>query len=238
MKETKTFPHKQLFPVTLTFTGIWVGWLLSLLAVWADYESTSYGFLRRAQAPFRGLTCPVFVGKNESSVVSLKVSNPTDRTLSPGVWTQISTASELDSKIEHIQLAPGEQVTLHRSVGPQNVDLGMFIFVDTLVYAVHPLPDRETTCGILVLPIANGSNLLIGGTAISIFLMAGGMYLLYKNGWLSRRSRSILFMVTATLLGMSFGYLGWWLVSLLLIILSFLTLLIRAGDFFTSQTER
>ena len=234
MKENKN-QRKSPFPVILTLTGILIGLLLSLLAVWADYESISYGFPRRAQAPLRGLTCPVFMGRNESRTVSLKIYNPTDRTLSAGIRTQISTSTEPLSQVEGIRLAPGEQMTLQRTVGPENIDFGMFIFVDALVYAVYPMPDRETTCGILVLPVTNGTYPLILGTALSVLLMAAGIYLLNKNGLPVGRSRPLLFMVIATMLAMTLGYIGWWLAAFLLIILCFLTLLHSAGNLFTSQ---
>ena len=234
MKENKN-QRKSPFPVILTLTGILIGLLLSLLAVWADYESISYGFPRRAQAPLRGLTCPVFMGRNESRTVSLKIYNPTDRTLSAGIRTQISTSTEPLSQVEGIRLAPGEQMTIQRTVGPENIDFGMFIFVDALVYAVYPMPDRETTCGILVLPVTNGTYPLILGTALSVLLMAAGIYLLNKNGLPVGRSRPLLFMVIATMLAMTLGYIGWWLAAFLLIILCFLTLLHSAGNLFTSQ---
>jgi hypothetical protein len=238
MEANKNFQHKSVLPVVLTLTGILMGLLLALLAVWADYESTAYGFMRRAQASFQGLTCPVFIGKHESKVVFIKISNPTDRRLSPSIRTQVSAPFEIDSRIEHVELAPGEQITLQRTVGPENIDLGMFIFVDALVYATYPIPDRETTCGILVLPIANGTHLLIFGTGFSILLMGVGMYISYKNEQPGRQSYSTRFIVLATVLAMTFGFWGWWVVALILIILSILTLLISAGNSLTLQTER
>ena len=237
MKENKKQLQLQ-FPVVIALVGILLGLLLSLLAVWADYESTSYDFLRRAQAPFRGLTCPVFMGRNESGTVSLKISNPTDRNLSPGVRTEISTAGEPVSEVEAILLAPGEQRTLQRTVGPENVDLGIFIFVDALVYSVYPMPDREATCGILVLPIANGMYPLILGTLLSILFMAVGTYLLHKRELPARRSRALFFLVIATLLALMLGYIGLWLAALLLILVCFFTLLHIAGEFFSPPLQR
>ncbi len=237
MKENKNEGQLQ-FPVVVALAGILLGLLLSLLAVWADYESTSYGFPRRAQAPLRGLTCPVFMGRNESATVSLKISNPTDRNLSPGVRTEISTAGEPVSEVEAVPLAPGEHRTLQRTVGPENVDLGMFIFVDALVYSVYPMPDRETTCGILVLPIANGMYPLILGTLLSILFMAVGTYLLHKRELPARRSRSLFFLVIATLLALMLGYIGLWLAALLLILVCFFTLLHIAGEFFSPPLQR
>ena len=234
MKADKDFQRKPFFPVILTLTGILIGLLLALLAVWADYESTAYGFSRRAQASFGGLSCPIFMGRNQSSVVSIKVSNPTERTISPSVRTEISTPIEFEMELDHIQLAPGEQITLQRTIGPENIDLGMFIFVSTLVFSAFPLPDRQTTCGILVLPTSNGALLLMIGAALSVLFMAAGTYLLYKNGWFVRRSRAFLFTVAATVLAMFFSFMGWWLLAAALLILSVLTLVTTAGSLFTS----
>lgn len=230
--------RKSHFPVILALTGILMGLLLSLLAVWADYESVAYGFPRRARAPLQGLACPVFMGRNERGVVYLKISNPTDRNLSPSIRTQISTSSVPVSQLEAVRLAPGEQVTLQRAVGPENIDLGMFIFVDALVYAVYPLPDRQTTCGILVIPFSDGTYPWILGTALSVLFMAAGTYLLYKNELTVARSRPLFVMLIATILAMTLGYIGWWLGSILLIIVCFFTLLHSAGILFTSQLER
>lgn len=237
MNENKNQRNSH-FPVILALTGILLGLLLSLLAVWADYESTAYGFPRRAQAPLRGLTCPVFMGRNERGVVSLKISNPTDGKLSPSIRTQISTPSVAISQLEAVRLAPGEQVTLQRAVGPENIDLGMFIFVDALVYAAYPLPDRQTTCGILVIPFTNGAVPWILGTALSVLFMAAGTYLLYKNDLTFARSRPLSVMVIATMLAMTLGYSGWWLAAIFPIILCLFTLLHSAGLLFTSQLRR
>lgn len=234
METNKNLQRKPVFPVILTLAGILIGLLLSILAVWADYEATAYGFARRAQASFPGLSCPVFIGKSESGVVSIKISNPTDQVISPTVRTETSTSVEFDSNIEHLRLAPGEKATLQRTIGPENIDLGMFIFVSTLVFSTYPLPDRQTTCGILVLPVSNGTLPLIFGTALSVLCMAAGTYFLYKNDWFVGRSRSLLFMVTSILLAMIFAFMGLWLVAAILIVLLILTLVITAGSFFTS----
>jgi hypothetical protein len=229
------YQRKSHFPVILALTGILLGLLLTLLAVWADYESTAYGFPRRARAPLQGLTCPVFMGRNEGGVVSLKISNPTDGNLSPSIRTQISTSSVPDSQLEAVRLAPGEQVTLQRAVGPENIDLGMFIFVDALVYAAYPLPDRQTTCGILVIPFTNGTAPWIFGTALSVLFMIAGTYLLYKNELTVARSRPLFVMVIATMLAMTLGYVGWWLGAIFLVIVCFFTLFHSAAVLFTSQ---
>lgn len=231
MIDKKTFQARHLFPVIVTVIGILIGFLLSVLAVWADLEATTYGFLKRAQAPFQGLSCPIFMGKNESQVVSVKVSNPTDQTLSPSVRTEVSTPMVLDYKLEFLRIAPGEQATVQRTVGPQNIDLGRFIFVSVLVYSAYPIPNQENTCGIFVLPVSSGGSLiLILGTTLSILLMSTGLFLLYRNGITTRRPRSLMFTVVVTALAMLFGFIGWWMQGIILLVILVLMLAISLNS--------
>ena len=232
MRPNNSVLQNPLFSAALTLTGILLGLLLSILAAWADYEATSYGFMRRAHSQFNGLTCPAFIGKNESKTISIKVSNPTEQTIFPGVATQISASREFDSKIEHIQLEPGEQAILQRTVGPENIDLGFFIFVDVQVSAMYPLPARESTCGILVFPVSSGALILILGTALSILLMAAGTFLSSKNKRPARSINSIMFIVMGTFLAMIFSFMGWWLQTFVVIAVLLLTLLLMAGTLF------
>lgn len=233
MNQKKAFQPKPFVSVTLTLTGIFIGLLLSLLAVWADYESTSYGFMKRASAPLRGLNCPVFLGKTENGIVSIKVSNATDQLLSPSIRIEVSTAQFPDSKLEFVQLAPGESTTVQQMVGPGNIDLGSFIFVNASVFSMYPSPDRESTCGIYVLPIATGSSLIvILVTSLSLILMCLGSFFLYGNESGTNRSRALLFMAVATALVLFFVFIGWWVQPLILIIMVILTFLTTMGRLF------
>jgi hypothetical protein len=217
MRDNQKFQSGTLFAVVLALAGVFIGLLLAVFSTWADYESTSYGFMKRANTPFRGLSCPMFIGRNESRTVSVRVSNPTDRTLSPSVRIEISTLVDPDS-------------TIQRAVGPENIDLGSFIFVSALVSTSYPIPDRETTCGIFVLPIPQGSSLVLYlGTAISLLCMSSGLLTLYKKGTLAGRVRSIILIVILTLVMMLFSFLGLWLPATLLLVLLILFLVISLG---------
>lgn len=233
MDNTITRQPTPVVSVSLTLAGIVIGLLLSLLAAWGDYESTSYGFLKRANAPFRGLSCPIFLGRNETGTISIKISNSTDRPFSAGVRTEISTPQEPVSNLQFVPLAPGEQATVQQPVGPENIDLGSLILVSASVFSMYPAPDQEMTCGIFVLPVDSGSKLvLIVGTTISLLLMSTGSYFLYKRGSSGARSRSLLFMTLATGLALFFSFRGSWLQALLLIIMVVLTFLITSGSLF------
>lgn len=233
MNKTLILQRTPVVSVFLTLTGILIGLSLSLLAVWADYESTSYGFMKRANAPFRGLSCPMFLGRAETGLVSLRVSNSTGQPLSPSIRTEISTAQDPVSELEFIHLAPGQQATLQKTIGPDNVDLGSFIFVSAATFSMYPSPDRENTCGVFVLPVATGSILIsMLGAAMSVLLMTVGSFSLYRTDSGTKRSRALLFMVFATALAMIFCFIGWWVQPLLLIIMVVLTFLISLGSLF------
>ena len=109
MNEKMVSRPAPIAPVILTLAGILIGLVIALLAVWSDYESTSYGFAKKANAPLRGLSCPLFIGNKESKVVSIKVSNSTDQPLSPSVRTEISTAQDPVSDLEFIRLEVANQ---------------------------------------------------------------------------------------------------------------------------------
>jgi hypothetical protein len=227
-------PHPAV-AMLLTLTGILIGLLLSLLAAWGDYESTSYGFMKRANAPFRGLSCPVFLGRSETGTISIRLTNSTDHPVSAGVRTEISASQEPASNLQFVQLAPGERATVKQTIGPENIDLGSFILVSTSVFSMYPVPDQEMTCGVVVLPMAGGSQpLLIVGTTISLLLMSAGSYFLYRRGSSGPRSRSVLFMTLATALALFFSFRGSWVQALFLIIMVVLTFLITSGSLFES----
>lgn len=229
--EPKTLQPSPRLSALLLVMGVLIGLLMSLLAVWADYESTMYGFPNRATTLFQGLSCPIFMGRNESRAVSIKVSNSTMQNLSPSVRSEISTPLVTDAKLEYVKLAPGEQVTLRRSIGPQNIDLGQFIFLYALVYSAYPMPNQENTCGVFVLPInMNGSLILVLGTASSILLMFIGLFFLYKKGLTSGRSRSLMFMGIVTVITMVFAFIGWWVYAIIMLVTLILLLVISLGS--------
>ena len=68
--------------------GILLGVTLATLATWADYESAFYGFTRFASRPFHGLSCPVFMTRDESRTVTIKLTTTTAKPLSPSIRTE------------------------------------------------------------------------------------------------------------------------------------------------------
>ena len=222
----KISTRPKLIPVlTLFAIGILLAITLSAIAAWADYEAASYGFPNRAATLLTGLNCPILMTTGESQTVSVKVNNRTDGPLSPSARIEISTSDEPVTTLESLDLKPGESRLLKWSIGPQNIDLGQFIFVNMLVYAAHPIPDRENTCGVFVLPMrGNGNLILILVTLISVLSVGSGAYLLQRTNLSFKQKRPVLFLAFTILLTLTVSFLGLWMQAIFLLAITILTI--------------
>jgi hypothetical protein len=228
----KTSTRFKPIPSLIIFiAGILLAMTLSILAAWGDYEATAYGFSNRASTPLTSLNCPILMTRDESQIVSVRISNKTDKPLYPSVRLDISKPFEPITTIESIDLMPGESRLLKWTIGPENIDIGEFIFVNALVYASHPIPDKENTCGVFVLPIrGNGQLILILATVISIFCVGSGAYLLQKSTLPVKQARSVLFLAVAILITLTVSFLGLWMQAILLLVITILAILTMLGS--------
>src|SRR5262245_58074875 len=101
----KTNPTTSIFGVLFYILAAVTGLILIGISTWGDMEADSYGFPRRANASLGELDCPVLLTRNEAGTISLKVSNPTDRSLHPSARTEISAPFEPEVFVESIDLA-------------------------------------------------------------------------------------------------------------------------------------
>ena len=217
----------SIFGVLLYILAVITGLLLIVVATWADMEAASYGFPRRASDALSGLTCPILMTRNETDTISLRVSNPTDRPLHPAVRTEISADFDPQVFNESVDLAPGESKSVEWSVGPQNIDLGMFIFANVQVYATYPIPSREKTCGILIVDLpGRGRPIQTALFTFSLIGLGGGLYLMSKSGLPGNRSaltwNAINFLVVLIVSGLILSYMGSWIPSIGILVLSVL----------------
>ncbi|HRK90333.1 MAG TPA: hypothetical protein PK152_14445, partial [Anaerolineales bacterium] len=149
--ENNTFRY-NLF-LSLFVFGVVCGLTLIVLSTWADLEAAYYGFARRAGSGLRGLSCPVLMTRDEVNTITLKVTNPTDRKLSPAIRMEISSPAMAFLYSDYVELQAGESTVKEWEIGPENVDLKRFIFAKVLVYASYPVPDRENTCGVFIVDL-------------------------------------------------------------------------------------
>ncbi len=207
-----------------------IGLVIVVLSTWADLEAQFYGFDRRASAVLTGVSCPVWMTPTEQAQVTLRLSNPTDRRLSPVVRTAISTPLLPEVSLRRVDLEPGESATLTWTIGPQHIDLKRFIFVDVLVYAAYPLLDRQTMCGVLILPLPIPGRWLTPLTLLaSLAGMGVGVWMLWRQRvtWLAWRTMPML--ALSITVAMAFSLLGVWVWSLVALVVIALLFLITLG---------
>jgi len=199
--------------------GVLLGFTLSFLAAWADLESTVYGFIQQAPNTFSGLECPIFITRGETETINIAFTNTLNKKLHASVRTELSTPVTLDAKIDYVDLEPGQTLHLERTIDSNNIDLGQFIFAKAMVYSIFPLENRETTCGVFVLPFGtSGAMTLYLVTTLSILSMGGSLYLMWKNDILKAQGNALLALAGFTLLAILFSFLGRWLWSIIMII--------------------
>lgn len=223
--------------------GVIVGLFLLGIAAWADMESTFYGFSRLANAGLRGFSCPVLMTEAETRTISLDISNPTDRPISPAIRTEISTPILPQEFVETFQLAPGESRRLEWSVGPENRDLGRFIFAKTLLYSAHPLPSQETTCGIFILDLpGSGQVIMVFLVALSLLGMSWGLFHMnkfrYSMDWLSRYSGLMRFMGIMIVIGLIISFRGAWIPAVLILVVNIFMIVILVSSLIFSERRK
>ena len=215
--------------------GVAVALLLVIVAVWADMEATVYGFERLAGGGLHGLTCPIMMARNETRTIHLNVSNPTEGRISPSIKTQISTRLVPVEFLETFALAPGESKELEWQVGPQNIDLGRFIFAKVLLYSAYPLPSQETTCGIFIVNLPGDGRVILSVLiALSLVTMGWSVQQLNRyrasNEWLGKYFGGLIFLAALASLGLIISLIGSWIVALLMMLLALLTIVILLGS--------
>jgi hypothetical protein len=226
----------RLFVSFLSYlVGTIIGLFLIITITWADMESTFYGFQRLASGGLNGVDCPAWMTRAETGTIALRLSNPTNDPIRPAVMTEISTPLVPEEFVQNIQLAPGESKKLEWTVGSENIDMRHFIFARVLVYSAHPLPSRETTCGIYVVNLPGSGRVLLPVlVTLSLLGLGWGLYGMQiwgqLNGWVSKNKRSLALFAFLILLGLVVSLTGGWMASVVVLALFLLVLTIRLGN--------
>ncbi|MBL8050238.1 MAG: hypothetical protein JNM46_03370 [Anaerolineales bacterium] len=224
---------KKTFYFILYLIGVIAGLSVTLLATWGDLEAAFYGFDRVGGSRMSSLSCPILMSDNETSSFSIKINNSLDRNLAPSVKIDISAPSAPISSYESVLLLPGESKKLEWQIGPENIDLGRFIFARVWTYAAYPQPDREGTCGIVIYPFQISGKILTSIlVALSLFGTGIGLYGLKQSGSLEgsgmKTSRYNLVAIIM-FVGLINSFIGIWLIGVLVLAVSLLLGVISAG---------
>ena len=220
----------------LFYLGILVGFLLTGMATWADMEATSYGFPITGGERLNTLSCPMLMTKNEVGIFSVKVVNTTDKKIASSIRTDIATQVDPVTSYTFAQLAPGETKQVEEQIGPDNLIFGQFIFARASVNA-YPLPSSENVCGVFIVDLpTNGRTITWTMVGLSLLGVSVGLYGISRSqDSINAKPMDVRLLILLAFLvfaGIISSFLGWWMMGLLVTIVTILTLLM---SFYTTR---
>ncbi len=224
--------NRKVLGQILLVLGAVLGLGMASLALWAEIEASQYGFLRYTTTRLTSLRCPVFIGPQETLPIRATVVNQkADYRARFTVRITKSSPTFFETETERFRLDPGERKVLQWTVGPENIDMGHFIFVDVYQFGGYPNPTRQSQCGIFVLPFSglSGKGALWGGGLLTLALLWGGWWL-GRRGPRGREDNMALTRVLDALVilipvSMAAAFWGPWLLAAPLVVLDLLCLL-------------
>ncbi|MCJ7433067.1 MAG: hypothetical protein MUO77_06225 [Anaerolineales bacterium] len=218
------------FSYTLFFIGALLGLTLTALAAWADLEAAAYGFDRTGGGQLSSLSCPILMTANETSSFSVKVTNTTQRKLSPSIETDVTARLMLPiTSYTPTELVPGESKRVEWKIGPENIEFRQFVFIRARVYAFYPLPNRENTCGVFIVNLPSNGTVITWTMVVLSLLGTGlGLYgLTQSQGPVDMLRFKLLFILVIA--GLITSFMGWWMQGVIVIAVSLLLGIVTAG---------
>jgi hypothetical protein len=214
--------------ILLFFGGILLSVFLTTASTWADLESAFYGFDNLGYANLTSLQCPILLTTSETGEISASVKNPLENDHEVTLRMDAS-GPMLHTEHQRVNIPAGQTHTARWTVSKENVSLGFFIFAKVYSSISYPLEPLEGSCGIIVMDVP----VLPGWAVLSLWLV-GSLGLIVAGHWAWEKAdhqlgkhrtdttQGIRFMAILVLLALLFSFLGWWGLSMVLLIVSFL----------------
>jgi len=240
--QTKTFR----FVGTLFYSlGIIVGFFLLCLIVWGDLEASLFSSGLDAEKSLSSLRCPIFLSPNETGVITAKFKNPTEND-----WERYSRVFISEGFVtlmreikKTIPIPAGTTETVFWEVYPEDAAYERIIFFRIYVNAKYPYPSLGGSCGIIMMDYwgLSGQQIFISLIIFSIACISFGILIWRLSFRKSDRdfykhlnARYALFFVLY--LGIGIGYLGSWVIALILLTIGLLMIGIIIGSKISPMT--
>lgn len=231
MKRTMNTKTLQTLGRAAFFLGVIIAFVLSVIAIWNNIESTSYYFRGVRYPPFPGLRCPLMISPTETGIVNAVFENPADKEDNFFYRAEISGKSYSTRQVEgQIAVPPRETRSVQLTVDSNDVDLIFFILVkmSILPNALHK--SQEAVCGIMLVNILGLKGTQI--STIAIFLtflgMAIGLRVWQQTSTTSDSEipRVVQALGFVVILAMFAASMSWWPVAIVLSVLTILLMVI------------
>jgi len=217
--------------------GILVGMVMFIFMNWAYLEAYFFfGYSAPADRNLTTLRCPLLMTTSETGVVTISLTNTTDRDLSPSIQTEISYYGAAMLERANHPLPAGETRKVSWTVTSDDMVFGHLIMARVYVFSTFTLPSRSNTCGTVVVNIPGwtGTELFVTLLAFSLACLAAGWGLwlggsrpLQADGLIA--TRAMVIFTGVVLLGIIAGCYGWWGLGLVCTVASVLLIITVVG---------
>ena len=118
--------------------------------------------------------------------------------------------------------------------------MGYFIFAKVLLFSAYPIPSREATCGILILDLpVTGKMIVPVLVGLSLISMVWGLHSINRfstaDASMKKHRSAMAFLAIMIGLGLVFIFIGGWIPSLLVLIVSLLLVIILLNSAFVDK---
>ena len=220
--------------VILYIAGILAGTALVALSAWGDIEASTFDAALQTDETLKTLECPVFIGKEESSVIAVEIVNTAERDVSPVVRARI-TQGFVTLVREHrgnVDIPQGESARVEWDISAEDAAYRQLILARIYQFSNYSLPSRQATCGVVVVPVPGltGQQFYILLFVSALVLSAVGLLLWIPNRRKEadpggRKLRAYIYLAALLLVAALLILLGNWLVSVGLVVLAFVSLI-------------
>lgn len=227
--------YARVLSLLLFSAGIVLSSLLVLGTAWADLEAKFYNFQQQGDEPI-DVSCPVFLAQDEVGSVSVRVVSDADIPINPIVRAVFSNRGLFRLEETRLSLDPGEAEVVTWGVSADDVGMRYFVFVKVFIPPTAQFVSREGTCGTMILPFSGvtGTQVFMTALVVSFLGMGVGAIVWNKNhrplnGRNLELFRAMQFLMVVALVGVFFGFEGFWgPAGLMLVVI----ILVLAGIFF------
>lgn len=238
---TRASKTSRILSGLLIAIGTSLALLLTAIALWPDFEAVRFDITHAGGEALPALRCPILITPVDEAAIRLELTNPRDRPINFLVRTNIAAGfvSLLREEQEQTLLQPGESVEFVWPVTVEDAVYGRMILARARVLRAGGLPERQRSCGIMVMftPLGRGQHIVAGLLAAILLSIGTGSLLWLRQerpfaGQMKPRTRVVGVFVLLILLTMTASLLGWWgsgVLIILFMLLAVVALIDRSG---------
>lgn len=223
--------------------GLVMAVLVTFATFWPNMEASLFDTGTTAEESLPTLSCPRVLSADETSQISVTINNPLERQATLLVRARISEGRlTLQRQFSgYVDLAPGETRELSWEISPADAVYNRVIMASVYTGPSRPIPNRQGSCGVLVLPFGglSGELIMFSAIAFSLVTMGVGGVGLWQHSSLLKSNYQLSFIPIAILMvlvlvSLLMGLFSLWVGAILVLILALLMLVIILEKIFAT----